>query len=49
VIAAAPGGSVAYLSGSHKMNWRTTTWKDAANRAGYARPTQTGGSAGNLF
>jgi hypothetical protein len=49
IVAAAPGGSVGYFSGSHTMDWRTTTWRDASNRSGYATPTQASGSAGNLF
>jgi hypothetical protein len=48
VVSAAPGGSVAYLSGSHDMNWKTTTWRDASGRSGYATPTQVNCS-GNAF
>ena len=49
IVSAAPGGSVAYLSGSHNMNWHTSTWNDASGRNGYATPTQADGSSGNLF
>ena len=48
VIAAAPGGSVAYFSDSHNMDWRTTTWCDARGGS-YATPTEASGSSGNLF
>lgn len=49
IISAAPGGSVAYLSGSHDMDWRTSTWRDASNRSGYQVPRLVDGSAGNQF
>src|SRR5664280_103580 len=49
VISAAPGGSVASISGGHNMDWRTTTWRDASGRPGYDTPIETGGSSGNLF
>jgi hypothetical protein len=48
VIGASPGGSVAYLSGSFNMDWRTTAWRDARG-GGYAMPTLAAGSSGNLF
>ncbi len=48
VIADAPGGSVAYIDGSHDMDWRTTTWHDARG-GGYARPKEAAGSSGNLW
>ena len=48
IVSAAPGGSVAYLSGAHDMDWRTTIWRDAGARSGYATPTQVS-CAGNLF
>lgn len=49
IISAAPGGSVAYLSGSHGMDWRTSTWRDAGGRSAYNVPRLADGSAGNLF
>jgi hypothetical protein len=49
VISAAPGGSVGYLSNSHNMDWRTTTWRDASGRAGYSTPMQASGCSGNQF
>lgn len=48
IVSSAPGGSVAYLSGCHNMDWRTSTWKDASGRAGYATPNQPNCS-GNQF
>jgi hypothetical protein len=48
IVSAAPGGSVGYLSGSHDMDWRGNTWRDAGGRSGYATPTQVG-CGGNLF
>ena len=48
IISAAPGGSVAYLSGCHGMDWRGTSWRDANGRAGHAVPTQVNCS-GNLL
>jgi hypothetical protein len=49
VISSAPGGGVAYLSNCHDMDWRTSTWRDATGRAGYATPTQVKGCSGNRF
>ena len=49
MTSASPGGSVAYLSGSHNMDWRTSTWRDASARSGYATPTQVNACAGNQF
>ncbi|HEY5167814.1 MAG TPA: right-handed parallel beta-helix repeat-containing protein, partial [Thermoleophilia bacterium] len=48
MISAAPGGGVAYLSGSQNMDWRTSTWRDASGRSGHAAPTQVG-CGGNQF
>jgi len=48
VISAAPGGGVGYLSGSQNMNWKTTSWRDAGGRSGYATPMQVSCS-GNQF
>jgi hypothetical protein len=48
ITSAAPGGSVGYLSGSHDMDWRGNSWRDAGGRSGYATPTQVG-CGGNLF
>ncbi|HEY5167818.1 MAG TPA: hypothetical protein VIK03_00265, partial [Thermoleophilia bacterium] len=48
VISSAPGGGVAYLSGSQNMNWKTTSWRDAGGRSDYATPTQVSCS-GNQF
>jgi len=49
IVSAAPGGSVAYLSNCQNIDWRTSTWRDATSRAGYATPTQVNGSTGNQF
>jgi hypothetical protein len=49
IISAAPGGSVAWISGCRNMDWRTTVWKDADARAGYATPRQVNDCSGNLF
>jgi hypothetical protein len=49
IISSAPGGGVAYLSNSHDMDWRTSTWRDASARTGYAVPTQVKGCTGNRF
>ncbi len=49
IIASDPGGSVAYLSACRDMDWRTSTWHDATNRAGYSTPTRVDGCSGNLF
>lgn len=48
VIAAAPGGSVAWWGGCHGMDWRTTSWKDA-RRGSYDDPYEQYGSSGNLY
>jgi len=48
VVSCSPGGGVAYLSGSHNMNWKTSTWRDASGRSGYATPAQVDCS-GNQF
>lgn len=48
VIAAAPGGGVAWWGESHGMDWRTTTWNDA-RRGSYDNPYQEEGSSGNLL
>jgi len=47
IIGAAPSWRVAYLSGCHDMDWRTTVWQDARG-GNYATPYQTG-CVGNLF
>lgn len=49
LTSASPGGSVAYISGSHDMDWRTSVWRDASNRSGYATPSLVNGSTGNQF
>ena len=38
IVSAAPGGSVAYLSGSHDMDWRGNSWRDAGGRSGATPP-----------
>ena len=48
-ITAAPAGGVAWLSNCHGIDFRTSTWRDASGRPGYATPAQTGGSSGNQF
>ena len=48
VIAAAPGGGVAWWGESHGMDWRTTTWNDA-RRGSYDNPYQEAGSSDNLL
>jgi len=49
MVSAAPGGGVAYLSNCRNMDWRTSGWRDATSRAGYATPTQVGGCTSNQF
>ena len=48
VIAAAPGGGVAWWGECHGMDWRTTLWRDARGGS-YDDPYQENGSSGNLF
>lgn len=48
VIAAAPGGGVAWWGACYGMNWRTTTWNDA-RRGSYDNPYQEAGSSDNLL
>ena len=49
VISGLSSGSCIALSGCRKMDWRTTTFRDAQNRADYVTPWQEDGSSGNLF
>ncbi len=49
VISGLSSGGCLTLNGSHNMNWRTTTFRDAQNRADYVTPWQGSGSSGNLF
>ena len=49
IVSDAAGGSVAYMSGCRNMDWRTSTWRDAKNRKGYATPTRVNGCSGNLW
>jgi hypothetical protein len=49
MTSASPGGSVAYLSNSHDMDWRTSTWRDASGRKYYDTPTQVKDCTGNIF
>jgi hypothetical protein len=48
VRSAAPGGGVAWFGNCHKMNWRTTKWRDVRGGS-YRRPTAQYGSSGNRF
>lgn len=48
VISAPPGGGAAWMSDSHDMDWRGTTWTDFRGGS-YEVPTQADGSSGNLF
>ena len=44
----APAWAIAYMSGDHNMDWRTTTWHDARGGS-YLVPQQLNGSSGNQF
>jgi hypothetical protein len=48
IVAAAPGGGVAWFGECHRMDWRQTTWRDARGGS-YMKPYQEQGSSGNLF